>query len=206
MDLLKKVLLIAIILCSGSWISAQEADKVQEAFASSFREESNANYPAAIQELEKVYDPNSYHVNVRIGYLYNLEGSLDKSVKYYRKAIELKPYAVEAMIGLTYPASVLGNWSLVREQYVKILEIDPQNTIANYYYGLMLYNAKDFELAAKHFEKVVNLYPFDMNSVLMYAWSNFQMGKTREAKVLFNEVLIIDPGNESAMEGLSLIK
>jgi len=40
----------------------------------------------------------------------------------------------------------------------------------------------------------------------MYAWSNLQLGKIREAEVLFNEVLIIDPYNQSALEGLELIK
>ena len=32
-------------------------------------------------------------------------------------------------------------------------------------YGHLSYEAGDYELAAKHFEKVVNLYPFDLESV-----------------------------------------
>jgi tetratricopeptide (TPR) repeat protein len=131
---------------------------------------------------------------------------LSESVAYYQKAIELKPYAIEARFGLTLPASTQGNWAQVRDQYIKILEVDPQNTRANYYLGLMDYNIANYELAAKHFEKVVNLYPFDLESILMYAWTNYRMGKTREASVLFKEVLIVQPGNESALEGLELIK
>ncbi len=100
----------------------------------------------------------------------------------------------------------MGNWAQVKSQYIKILEVDPQNTKANYYFGLMYYESGDFEPAAKHFGKVVNLYPFNIESVLMYAWSNLQLGKIREAEVLFNEVLIIDPYNQSALEGLELIK
>jgi len=156
--------------------------------------------------LKNVYDPESYHINARLGYLCYKTGLFTESVAYYSKAIELKPYAIEARFGLTYPASSMGNWAQVKEQYIKILEVDPQNTIANYYFGLMHYESGDYVLAAQHFEKVVNLYPFDSESVLMYAWSNFQLGKTREAKVLFNEVLLIDPNNESALEGLELIK
>ena len=70
----------------------------------------------------------------------------------------------------------------------------------------MYYETKDYEQAARHFEKVINLFPLDSLSLLMYAWSNFQLGKTREAEVLFNEMLIINPGNASALEGLELIK
>ena len=50
------------------------------------------------------------------------------------------------------------------------------------------------------------MYPYDSESVLMFAWANFQLGKTREAEGLFNEVLLIDTDNESALEGLELIK
>jgi len=38
------------------------------------------------------------------------------------------------------------------------------------------------------------------------AWTSFQQGKYREAKVLFNKVLMYSPDDKSALEGLSLIK
>ena len=65
---------------------------------------------------------------------------------------------------------------------------------------------KDYTSAYKYFEKVVNLYPFGYDALLMYAWTNFQTGKTREAKILFNKVLMLSPGDTSALEGLGLIK
>jgi len=40
----------------------------------------------------------------------------------------------------------------------------------------------------------------------MLAWTNFKLGKFREAKVLFSKALLIQPGDESALEGLGLIK
>jgi hypothetical protein len=40
----------------------------------------------------------------------------------------------------------------------------------------------------------------------MMAWTSLKMGKMREAKVLFNKVLLLSPDDESAIEGLSLIK
>ena len=52
---------------------------------------------------------------------------------------------------------------------------------------------------------VVNHYPFDYDSVIMLAWTNYRLGKMREAKVLFQKALLIQPGAESALEGLSLL-
>jgi TolA-binding protein len=72
--------------------------------------------------------------------------------------------------------------------------------------GLIEYNNKRYTGAYKYFEKVVNLYPFGYDALLMFAWANFQLGKTREAKVLFQKVILISPGDKSALEGLSLIK
>jgi len=36
--------------------------------------------------------------------------------------------------------------------------------------------------------------------------SNLKMGTMRETKILFNKVLMISPGDESAVEGMLLIK
>lgn len=195
--------ILAFALCS---IMAQDQKEMISAFEESYTLETDGKYSEAIKGLKDIYDPASYHINLRLGWLCYLSGQFTESAAYYQKAIDLKPYAIEARFGLTYPTSAAGNWAQVKAQYIKILELDPQNTRANYYYGLMHYEAGDFSLAAKHFERVVNLYPFDAESVLMYGWANFQLGKTREAKILFNEVLLIDPDNESALEGLGLIK
>jgi len=53
---------------------------------------------------------------------------------------------------------------------------------------------------------VVNLYPFGYDGLLMFAWTNLKAGKLREAKILFNKVLMYSPGDKSALEGLSYIK
>ena len=90
--------------------------------------------------------------------------------------------------------------------YKKILEIDPQNSLANYKLGYIYYDKKDFQTAFKYFEKVVNLYPFDYDGLIMFAWTNLQLGKSREAKILFKKVLLLSPGDQSATTGLELIK
>jgi hypothetical protein len=38
------------------------------------------------------------------------------------------------------------------------------------------------------------------------AWTNFKLEKQREAKVLFQKALLIRPVDESANEGLELLK
>jgi len=116
------------------------------------------------------------------------------------------PYSIEARLGYALPASAMGNWDQVITKYNEILSIDPENYTTNYRIGMIYYGRKDYEKSIKYFEKIANMYPFDYDAIQMYAWSNYQLGKLREAKVLFNKTLLIRPGDSSAMDGLGLIK
>ena len=92
------------------------------------------------------------------------------------------------------------------DQYREILKIDPQNSTANYRLGSISYYNKEYPTAYKHLEKVVNLYPFSYDGLILFAWTNFQMGKSNEARALFKRVLLLSPKDKSALEGLSFIK
>ena len=199
--------LFVILILSVQFFSANaQSDKLAEAFSQSYQYETKADYTAAIKLIKEVYDEKSYEINLRLGWLHYEAGLFTESLAYYEKAISLMPYSIEAKLGCVYPASALGNWDKVVTQYNNILAIDPQNTSVNYRLGSIYYGKKDYANAYKYFEKVVNLYPFGYDALIMFAWSNFQTGKMREAKVLFNKVLLVSPNDTSALEGLGLIK
>lgn len=207
MEFLRKTIVLACamaLLAVGLPARGQEA--IIGAFEESYALESAGNYRQAATVLNRVYQVDSYEINLRLGWLYFQAGSMDESMNFYSRAIVLKPYGIEARFGYVLPLSAMGRWDEVAEQYRRILETDPQNTLANYRMGLIFYNRGQFERAETHLEKVVNLYPFDYDSLLLFAWIKFQLGKTREARILFNKVLMYSPGDPSALEGLSLIK
>lgn len=207
MEILKRniifISLFAFIVCSGY---SQDLTKMKDAFTNSYTYEKSKDYAKAISEIIAVYDETSYETNIRLGWLSYLNGSYTTSAEYYAKAIVLMPYSIEARFGYILPEKALGNWELVKSAYEAILKIDPQNSYANYNMGLISYNNKDYTNAYTYLEKVANMYPFDYDITLLYAWTNFQLGKLVQAKVLFTKVLLITPGDSSATEGLSLIK
>lgn len=185
---------------------SQDYTSIQIAFKKSYDFEYIGDYSGAIDELKKVYDEESYEINLRLGWTTYMAGFFTESTAYYQKSIDLKPLSIEAKLGFIYPASALGNWEQVKKQYINILEIDPQNSLVNYRLGSIYYGNEDYTSALQYFEKVVNLYPFDYDGLLMYAWTNLKLGKYREAEVLFNKVLMNQPTDASAKEGLLLIK
>jgi tetratricopeptide (TPR) repeat protein len=181
-------------------------EALESAFKSSYIAEKEENYQLAAHSLEAVYAPESYELNLRLGWLHYLQGELIKSADFYKKAITLLPYSIEAKLGYVLPISTMGNWNEVVMTYESILAQDPQNTLVNYRMGSIWYKRKDYQKAYQYLERVVNLYPFDYDSVILLAWTNYQSGKLREAKVLFEKAMLINPGDQSAREGLSLIQ
>jgi tetratricopeptide (TPR) repeat protein len=204
---MKKIVIITYIVCFVALsAAAQDYSRLTAAFSESYLKEKAGKYADAATALKAYYDSNSYEINLRLGWLTYLQGNFNESLGFYNKAIDLMPYAIEPRLGVVLPASALGNWDVVISHYNRILAIDPNNTITLYRLGLIYYDRKDYKQAFQFFEKVVNLYPFDYQSVLMLAWTNYRLGKTREARVLFNKALLYYPDDASAKEGLSLIK
>jgi tetratricopeptide (TPR) repeat protein len=198
------ILLLIVFLTFQS--NAQDNMTLSEVFSSSYTYETSGEHSKAIEVLKKVYNESSYGINLRLGWLTYQSGLFTESVAYYNKAIALMPLSVEARLGYVLPASSAGNWDQVITGYNEILKLDPNHYTVNYRMGLIYYGRKDYQTAYRYFEKILNLYPFDYDALLMTGWTNFQLGKLREAKVLFQKVLLNRPGDSSATEGLSLIK
>jgi tetratricopeptide (TPR) repeat protein len=206
MEILKRTMALAIIMFSVLFATAQNQADLQKAFSDSYTQEYNKKYSEAIATLTKVYDADSYELNLRLGWLHYENKNYTQSQNYYQSAVKQKPYSVEAKLGLVKPLSALESWDKVMQQYESIIQIDAQNYSANYWAGVLQYNRKKYEAAAKMFEKIVNMYPFDYDGNHMLAWTYLNQGKANDAKILFNKALLIRPADASCLEGLSKLK
>lgn len=208
MIFLKKTISIILVLSVIGVLNifAQDTQKIIDTFSESYTREKYGEYKKAADIMKKVYSDDSYEINMRLGWLEYNAGLFNESAVHYQKALNLKPYSEEAKFGLIYPKAAQGKWTEVINLYDKILKISPNNTTANYRLGLIYYGKKDYPKALKLFKKVVNLYPFDYDGLLMCAWTSQKLGKIKEAKILFNKVLMLSPEDASAKEGLKLMK
>ncbi len=205
MEILRKMATIALVVTSAT-LYGQNNKALQDAFTNSYVHEAQKNYAQAINDIQVAYGEGSYEMNLRLGWLHYMNGNFDESVKFYRKAVTLMPAATEPLWGIINPLSKQEKWNEVEKTYLGILKLDEKNTSANYRLGLIYYYRKDYVNAKKYFDVSLNLYPFDYDSMLMSAWTNFFLGKMSEARVLFNKVLLYKPNDSSALEGLGMIK
>lgn len=197
MDLVKSFATAILLLIT---LRAAAQDQLA-AFAASYAAEAKADYPAAITALRTGY-AGTYEQNLRLGWLYFLAKNYTVSSGYYQKAVEQRPYALEPKFGLVKPLNALNQVSQMQAQYAAILRIDPQNTQANYWLGVILLNQKAFDKATRYFEKVVNLYPFDYDANLSLAWCYLNLGRKTDARVLYSKALLIRPNDPTATAGL----
>jgi tetratricopeptide (TPR) repeat protein len=206
METLRVCLLLILSAITAGNLNGQSDSRIQTAFANSYKSEQSGNYVQSISEIKTVYQSDNYSINARLGWLLFLAKQYTESVSYYEKAIKLKPYAIEVRFGLIKALDALASWDRVKEQYEAILRIDPMNTTSLYWLGVLLYNRKDFDNAGRNFEKIVNLYPMDYGSIIMLAWTRLYQGKKADAIVLFNQALLLSPGDTSALSGLNQLK
>lgn len=204
MEFLKKRIAIFLLLVVFG-VSASAQVSPSKVFENSYAKEAAGDYQGAINDLVGL-NGFDYHKSLRLGWLYYLSKNFDISIYYYQQAVKLRPKAVEALLGLCNPLEALSKIDQLEATYKKILAIDPMNSKINYALGNIYYYQKNFILAEKHFDLVIDLYPFDYYSNLMAGWTKYFLDKKNEAKILFNTVLIISPSNKSAKEGLVLIK
>ncbi len=198
MDFLKKSILL-LAICLTQQVLADDDIIVQ--FQKSYKLESEGKYTNAIQELKKV-KADSYSLNLRIGWLSYLAGNYKEAESYYAKAILLRPSSIEARLGFVLPAAKLKEWDKVGIQYDAVLRIDPNNYKANYYRGLMFYNVGNYKQASQYLNKIVELYPFDYDAVILTGWNEYFMKNKQRAKSLFIQAKLIQPNSASADEGL----
>ena len=199
-----KILFISFLFWVN--VSAYSQVSLEKAFSNSYKLEYNGDYSKASLELKKVYSKNSYEINVRLGWLNYMSGQYTESVTYYNRASSIMPLSIEALLGITYPLSAMGNWEQVIKAYNSILKINPNNYSANLKLGQIYLNRTEYKKAQSYFTLLLNQFPFTYDVVINAAWNNYYLGKFREAGVLFNKVLLINPSDESAKKGIELIK
>lgn len=204
MELLKKSILLLLVLGFAGSVAAQDL-AMENAFAKSYAAEKKTDYTTAIAEIKAVYQESSYESNLRLGWLYYMATKHAESITYYTKASKLMPAATEPLWGLVNPLAAQEKWTDLEPVYKNILKLDPANSQAHYYIGLIYYYRKDYVTAKTHFDATLNLNPFDYSSMLMSGWNNYYLGKTTEAKALFHKVLMNNPNDKSALDALKLI-
>ena len=197
-----RLVLLALLLGGTMFpgeLDAQEPD-IKGAYHSSFEYERAEAYQDAIRALAPVYEayPNGYTVNLRMGWLFYLNGNFNNAVAHYEVARSAAPFALEPKLGQLLPLLAQGRWSAAESVAYEIVSVDHYNYYGNMRLVLALRMQEKFEPAYQITLKMAGAYPTDLTFLAELALLNDARGNKEEAVRLFTDLLILDPENETA--------
>lgn len=198
---MKKLLILLAIAPMMAF--GQSNINLAQAFKTSYQHENSGDYLTAAKVLDNNCPEGNYPCHVRTGYLYQMAKNYSKSMEYYQNALKIHPNSIEALLGMTYPASNMEDWEKVMSLYMDILKLDPNHSQANYWLGYMYYLRDDFNNAQKYLEVVVDLYPFDFDSSLLLGWVYLKKGEKEKAEAMFEVANFSSPGNYMVKEAFT---
>lgn len=190
-----KGLITAGLLVAGMVLSAQNS---VDAFSNSYVQESNGKYTEAIETLQKLGE-DSYAVNLRLGWLYYSAGEYIKSKAHYQKAMDQEKSSIEAILGIAYPVSAMGNWNDVLALYENGLKIDPKNVTLKYRIAYVKhYYLKDYSGALRFASEAHEAQPFDFDTNYLLAAIHIALGNIEQARISAIECLKYNPSSQAA--------
>ena len=194
---MKKMLLL--LLVSANLLALTDAE-IRDAYYKSYNYEKIQNYSDAINALMPVYNefPNTYTVNLRLGWLYYLSTNYANAISHYDRSIKISPYSLEAKLGRLLPLLAQHRYGEVEKEAFQILNVDYYNYYGNLRLAYALRMQQKFDVAVKITQKMLAIYPIDVQFLTEFALGKIGLGETDEAMAVFSNILILDPENVTA--------
>lgn len=158
------------------------------------------DYQNAIRALAPVYEavPNGYTVNLRMGWLFYLNGNHANSAAHYEVATRAAPMALEPKLGHLLPLLAQGRWGDAETLAYQVVSVDHHNYYGNLRLAIALRMQGKLDAAYQIALKMVRAYPADLFHQTELAQIQDARGEKAEARRIFGEVLLLDPENETA--------
>lgn len=203
---LKKSLLvtaaIAILLLNFTNVCpvGAEIDKITLSYQDSYKYEKTGNYTDAVRSLVPVYKayPETYTVNLRLGWLFYLLQKYNDSLHYYRAAEKLAPYSLEVKNGLALVYLATQKWEQAEELCNQVLTIDYYNFYGNLYVISALKEQDKYKECEAVARKMLYILPTNTTFLNELGIALYYLKKDNDALTIFNSVLILDPENVTA--------
>jgi len=193
------ILLLLIIPFQAGCVSLNTKQLVK-AYYQSYNYEKMGDYKDAIRAITPVYEkyPNGYTINLRLGWLYYLDKKYANSIRHYKNAEYIIPSSLEPVLGMALPLMAQKKWSDVESLMYKVIKVDYYNYYGNLRLAIALRMEKKFSQAKRIVDKMLAVYPTDVNFLDQLGLIYYDEGKKKYAKSVFGNVLVLDPQNVMA--------
>lgn len=194
------LILAGVLLLGVAPASASTPLDIAGAYHDSIKFERYGRYDAAITALMPVYQryPHGYTVNLRLGWLFYLEGRYRNSISHYERAVAASPNSVEALLGLSLPYMAERKWGEVEKIMYRILRVDYYNFYANQRLIMALRWQKKYPQAEAVLRKMATLYPANSWLLRQLAVVLCLEGAEKRARAVWRDYTTLVPEKVSA--------
>ena len=158
--------------------------------------------------------PNSSRAESALGFSYRKMGEKEtdpskrialfqKSVAYYKKAIEILPDNTEALYDAGVSYYGMGDKENALKFYKQTLKISPEYTNAANNAGVIYFERKDYENAKNYFLQAIKYDPNNADALGYLGATNHNLGNMREAIEYYRKYLQINPANQNVQANLA---
>lgn len=205
---MKKYTCLLIVLLYGFLppLYALASNETLQVYTDSHRYEKMADYDDAVKTIIPLYKetPGDYFLNLRLGWLYYLKGKYGNSINYYRRAVEINPQSIEALLGQSLPLMAQQNWREVGRLMNHVIKKDYYNFYANLRLAVALRVQNKAFLAEKIDRRMLQLYPTSVDFMSELGRALKWQGKDKDAEQVFRKILRLDPQNVTARKVLKM--
>lgn len=191
---MKKLTIIIVVIIMVTSLFGQS--KVTELVSKSYASEAEGSYQDALTEMFAVTHlaPNNAFYLLRTAWLYYSLGNYTDARTYYIKsyAIDNNNDSLDGMLTCSY---LLYDWDSTITYSKKVVAKQPKNFLALAKLAYSYYAKEDYTNSAKYYEKVNNLYSYNVESKGYYLSALMNSNQKAKAKGVFTQLKAINPDN-----------
>lgn len=193
----RPVAVLMLLACTSVW--------AQSPWSTSYRLEAEGDYAGAIAALGPILDDEADHefAILRRGWLHYLNADFNESIRDYRRAMQINPDSLEAVLGLTLPLLAQRRWREAAAAAEQAIAVAPWN----YYAQIRLMAAEEglqrWQALATRATEASQRFPSDGTIQIYLARAEAAQGNREAAARAYERVLERFPENEEALGYLS---
>jgi TolB-like protein/class 3 adenylate cyclase/AraC-like DNA-binding protein/lipoprotein NlpI len=130
---------------------------------------------------------------------------IDNTFKYLNKAIEIRPGYADAYQAMAPALLTVGKKAAALNYIDTAIQMDPFSSMNHYLKGVIYYLQELYDLAIISFEKVQSLEPNFVMSYVMHGGTLLSMGRTEEAKMLYEKISDKGTGSIIKLGGITMV-
>ena len=165
------------------------------------------DYDNALKNLDielKIAPANTKALNMKGNILLD-KAKYKEAIELYKTAIKYNAYFADSYINLSYSYILLSEFKNALLNIDKGLQLDPQNPIAHFYKGLILFNFGEYNEAINNYNEAINLNPQFVDAYKNVGFCYVRLKDYDKAIYYWKKALEIDPNNAGIYKMLGLV-